>query len=326
MLPRRRQRRHKKTKLIIYIFLAIFLLLIGYVGYKAFMIISSAHKDMGTSSLRQFEVNPKEDPFSVLIAGIDLQDGVWRPDSLILLTLNPKTKTMKLVNIPRDTYCRIANTNEMTKINHSATAAIKRGLDPDKNVRETVQQLLDIPIDSYVRINFWGFIDLVDSLGGVDIDVKHPFSQKMLNSKTAHFHLGKMHVMGQEALAYVRMRYQDVSGDAGRNERQRQVLVNVFNELLTFNGFTKITALSDIVRDNVKHNVEISSIPQLMATYRLCRNNIEGFRIKTSGKKINGTWYEMLSEQERQRVSKLLQQHLEFMPKKHNMTNHWLRS
>lgn len=148
--------------------------------------------------------NPElgEDPISVLLVGMDSGNGrttgEQNTDALILLTLNPKTGSAKMLSIPRDTYSEQVG----TKIN----AAYGQG-----GIEATigaVQELLNVPVDYYALVNMTGLVNIVDSLGGIQVDNPLSFSNMGYSFPQGRITLHD----GQEAMAYIRMRYEDPEG------------------------------------------------------------------------------------------------------------------
>ncbi len=182
------------------------------------------------SKLRAEDVEITKTPFTVLIMGIedyatDGQNG--RTDSLMFATVDPKSKKVSLMSIPRDSRVTIAGKNRKDKIN----AAHAYG--GESMAIDTVENFLEVPVDHYVKIDFKGFKGIVDAVGGVTVDVPFDFWERSDTNydKKIHFKQGKHDLNGEEALAYVRMRKQDPNGDYGRAARQRQVLACCYTQI-----------------------------------------------------------------------------------------------
>ena len=163
------------------------------------------------------------EPFSVLVLGVDSEyDGLnanaaFNGDTLILATFNPKTFSATLLSIPRDTYVPIAcRGNAYAKINSSAAYGTSC-------VIETIEQLTDIKIDYYAKINFKGVVDLVEAVHGVTVEVQEPDylinhgfncggkvceqnSDRLWGNKTVYIDPGIQTLNGEQALAYARCR------------------------------------------------------------------------------------------------------------------------
>lgn len=281
--------------------------LIGSVGLYMFNSYSSLMEmysgfTRDKSKLRAKDVEITKEPFSVLIMGIedyatDGQNG--RTDSLMFATINPKTKNVSLMSIPRDSRVTIAGKNKKDKIN----AAHAYG--GEKMALDTVENFLEVPVDHYVKIDFKGFKGIVDAVGGITVDVPFNFEERsdIDYYKLIQFKQGQQELNGEEALAYVRMRKQDPNGDYGRAARQRQVLAAVVHKLNSASTVFKIKDLAEVVGKYVKTDIPVSDG---LALY----NKLSGFdpstiqTIKLEGedKKLNGIYYFIPNEMSVQNV------------------------
>jgi len=181
------------------------------------------------SDLRDEAVEPIHDNVSVLFIGVDESEerkdaGNSRSDALIVATLNNKAKTVKLVSIPRDSYVYIPDRKRKDKITHAHAFGGTRG------TIETVEGMLDIPIDYYVKMNFNAFIEVIDAFGGVDVEV--PYERLELDENdqyTIHLKPGMQHLDGKHTLALARTRKLD--SDVERGKRQQMILEAVGEDL-----------------------------------------------------------------------------------------------
>jgi polyisoprenyl-teichoic acid--peptidoglycan teichoic acid transferase len=267
---RKKKRRIRRGRWII-TFLV--LILLAGLSYFVFDILNSAknasskiYQKLDTSKMKKYreeEVEITKDPFTILLAGIENQDGgKGRSDVLMLLTVNPKTKQIYELSIPRDTRTYIPAADEKSKITHSYSYG---GIEATIGA---VNELLDVPIDYYITTNFEGFEDIVDTMGGVKVDVPFTFKAQLTHSlKWKTYHQGEMELNGNEALAYVRMRKSDPRGDFGRNERQKQVIKEIIDEGTSFSSITKIDNILDDLGDNVKTNIPPSKLASFMKLY-----------------------------------------------------------
>ena len=185
----------KLKKRVYFIIIGLILLLTG-VGYGAYLYfqadsaLTDAFESDGRekSSLRDQAVNPKLDNVSILLMGVDESDkrddmGPARTDALIFATLNKKTKSVKLVSIPRDSYVYIPEVGYETKINHAhAHGGTNATID-------TVENLFNLPVDYYVKLNFNAFIEVIDAINGIEMDVPYEFEEQDSNDKANAIHL-----------------------------------------------------------------------------------------------------------------------------------------
>lgn len=318
-----RVKKKSKKKWVLRVLTIVSLVLLGiglYFGSQIWGVFANSQHMIGKSNLREKEVEIQKEPFTVLLIGTDQRKSAskdWRADVLMVAAVNPKTNSVKILSIPRDTYVKIANTNGVkTKINAAAVYGYRNGVDPVQNIRETVENLLHIPIDHYALINFQGFEDIVDAVGGVEVNVQFPFMQRAIGGRKVYFEPGIQHLNGPEALAYVRMRKQDPKGDIGRNERQREVITKLVDKLASIDGVTKFSEITEAVGQNFKYSFEISKLPALINVYRnIPKENIETIELQVIPEKIPGQGDVLiLKQEERDRVRQILQQQIDFIP------------
>ena len=205
-----------------------------------------------------------------------------RSDVLIVITVNPKTDKISMVSLPRDSLVYIPDLDREAKINHSYA---KGGINYTIN---TVEELLDIPIDYYVSTDFEGFEDIVDTLGGIDVDVPFTFKAQLTKSlEWKTYTEGDMFLNGNEALAYVRMRKSDPQGDMGRNNRQRDVIKEIVDKGTSITSITKIDDMIEDVGNNVKSNIPPNSYLSFIKMYKSLNSvPIEQYKLEGSDEYI----------------------------------------
>ena len=186
-------------------------------------------------------------PFSILISGNDSfgsLDDTSRSDVDMLVTINPVTSTILMTSIPRDSYVEevcddyACNYGAYDKLTHT-------GLYGVDTTKDTVENLLGIDINYVFRVNFTSMIDIVDALGGIDIDVAEGMavSRFYTNSTLEGVHEGTNHLDGKRALAYSRERKAYIDGDVQRARNQQQVLQAMFKKATSPEIITKYTSL-----------------------------------------------------------------------------------
>lgn len=311
-------RRKKKKLRVMRLFVLLFVFcLIGGGSYFAYDILYNAKKASDSifqeldpkkvANYRDEDIKITKDPFTVLLVGVDNQGGGGRSDVLMLATVNPKTKEVYLLSIPRDTRTYLPEVGYETKINHSYSHG---GIEATINA---VSKLLDIPIDYYITTNFKGFEDIVDTLGGVTVDVPFTFKSQLTDSlKWKTFYKGKMELNGNEALAYVRMRKKDPKGDLGRNERQQQVIKAIVDKGTSFSSITKIDDVLEKLGENVKTNIPPSKFASFIKLYTELKNkNIKHLVLEGYDRYIDGVYYYVPSEESITEVSSILRSTLD---------------
>lgn len=303
-------KRKKRTWIKVLGILVVLLLLGG--GAYAYSIYHSLNKavdtmhtpierDMSSKRTKEVEFNDKE-PFSALLLGVDERENdKGRSDSMIVLTVNPEVKSVKMISIPRDTLTEIIGKGTKDKINHAyAFGGVEMSMD-------TVENLLDIPIDYYVQINMEGFEDIVNAVGGVTVNNDIDFSYDGFS-----FDEGKLDLNGKQALAFSRMRYEDPRGDFGRQLRQREVIQAVIREGASVSSLWNFDNIFDALGNNVKTNLKFEEMVDIQKNYKSASKDIEQVQIKDgSGTKIDGIYYYIIPDEELERIQSVLQEHLD---------------
>ena len=262
----------------------------------------SLERDVSEKREEKIDVS-KLQPFSVLVLGVDEREGdQGRSDTMIVMAVNPKLKTTKMVSIPRDTYTEIVGHGTDDKLNHAyAFGGIEMSMD-------SVESLMDIPIDYVAEVNMEGFQKVVDAVGGIKVNNDLEFTQDSL-----HFAKGEITLSGKEALSYVRMRKEDPDGDWGRQNRQRQVIQGVLSKGKSFNSLLNYRDVFNAIGDNIKTNMTFDEMVDVQKNYRNAADTIEQLHFEQgTGKRMNGgIWYYMMDDEELQTITAELKQHLE---------------
>lgn len=251
----------KRSLLGLLVILALFLI---FLGYKAFSNYRSTQKPIDITQIREQALNVKKaQPFTVLILGVDngvegrLTDG-GRSDTMILATVNPKQGRTSLLSIPRDSYTEIVGHGTQDKINHAyAFGGAKMSV-------ETVQKMLNVPIDYYVEVNMQGLKDVVNAVGGVEVVSPLTFEYDGAKFKKHK----RYHLKGWEALAFTRMRKEDPRGDYGRQERQRLVIEGLVKKLKHVSSVGRINSLLDVMGKNFRTNLTVTDLLNIQKHYQ----------------------------------------------------------
>ena len=310
-------------------FICLFILLSLILAYGAYVFIKvSGALDQSTvqldrednkSQLRDQAVTFSNDPVSILLMGIEDystngKDG--RADTLILTTLDPKTDEIHMVTIPRDTRIQLDNAGEFSgirKINSAYTYGSITGYGDVKLQLESVEKLLNVPIDYYVAMNFNGFRDIVDALGGVTIDIEEPFwENNFYNNEIIEFEQGKQRLSGEEALAFVRMRNRPIAASYTREERQGQFLKATIDQAISAGTLFKVGKITDVLGENIQANLSANEILALQKKYTESDGfSIQFLEIKGEDKRIDKSIYFVPEEDSLKAVSDELRQLLD---------------
>lgn len=300
-----------KKKILFWILGIIGVLVIagGVYAYTLYSNVSNAlnavHKplDRDKSDKRDKKVEISDNkPISILLMGVDQEDnGTGRSDSLMLFTLNPQKKSMKITSIPRDSYTEIVGKGKKDKINHAYAFG---GIDMSV---KTVENFLNVPVDHYIEVNMAGFKDIVDAVGGVDVNNDLEFT-----SRGSHFAKGNIHLNGETALKYTRMRYEDPRGDFGRQMRQRQVIQAVIKKGASVSSLASYGDVLKAIEKNVKTSLTQDQMFDIQKNYKDCMENSEEIQIPGDGHKAaDGIWYYYVPDAAKQDITNKLRTHLE---------------
>lgn len=238
-----------------------------------------------------------KDRLNILLLGLDQRDDeVGQPsrsDTIIVLTMDPVSKTAAMLSIPRDLMVPIPGIGE-NKINtaHFFGEVQREGYGPTL-ARRTIEQNFGIPIHYYARVNFRGFERLIDAIGGIDIDVPRPILDDEYpleggGVKRVYVPAGWQHMDGRTALEYARSRHAD--SDFGRNQRQQQVLVSAANRAFQLDMVPKLPGMLGILRESVTTDIPPTTI---LSIAQLARS-IGGRNISSAA--IDGTMFTVHSD------------------------------
>lgn len=178
-------------------------------------------------------------PINILLLGTDDradEQGPPRTDTIILLTLDPQTNTAGMLSLPRDLWVPIPGFDFNAKINTAyGLGETRTDAGGAQLVMDTVSQLIGRPIDYYVRINFHGFVQTIDLIGGIDVMVQKTIHDEEYPTadygyETFHLEAGQQHLDGATALKFARTRHGD--DDYGRARRQQEVIRAVVDKVL----------------------------------------------------------------------------------------------
>lgn len=315
---RNRPKKKKSAGKIVFSIILLLMLLLtaagGYVAWQVWSDLQSTTDEMyedledreehAARQSKPVDVDNGEDPFSVLLLGID-NDGdnveYGRSDTMMLVTVNPNTNKTSIVSIPRDTYTEIVGRGTKDKINH-AHAFGKASM-----AMNSVQNLFDVPVDYYLSVNMESMQQMVDAVGGITVVPPLTFSQgeyQFIEGESTHMN-------GAKALAYTRMRKKDPNGDYGRQLRQRQVIEGAMKSVASVDSIMNYRSILSTMGNTMKTNMSFEEMQDLFSNYRGAVNNIEQDQLSGSGTMMNGIYYEIIPDEEINRVQNHLKNELE---------------
>lgn len=209
------------------------------------------------TELEQEETNV-EDPFNIYISGIDVAGPITtnsRSDVNIIMTVNPNTKEILLTTTPRDYYVQIPEISgeNRDKLTHAGIYGVDRSMG-------TLENIYGIDISYYARVNFTSLIEIVDALGGVDVESEYAFTTLHGNYEIKK---GTNHMDGETALGFSRERYSFKDGDNQRGKNQEKVLTAILKKAMS----PAILKNADEILASVSDSVETNMTKQEMAKF-----------------------------------------------------------
>lgn len=238
-------------------------------------------------------------PMSILLMGVDTGNNerteTWagNSDSMLVMTINPKTKKTTITSLERDILTEIDYQGET--IQAKLNAAYQMG-GVDLAI-PTIEKMLNMKFDHYLLINMNGLAKLVDAVGGIDVENKLGFPITIQDQETDNqivIGTGKQHLNGEEALVYSRMRYQDPEGDYGRQKRQREVIQAIISKMISLDGLTNYSEILEAVSTNIQTDIPLNSSNMMnLLGYKSSLNNIEQFQLEGDDTTIAGISYQI---------------------------------
>lgn len=270
----RQSNKKKKQKIILMFLIPIFAVILVAMGYFAKLLattenaIEASYHEVERSE-PMAEVNPIEEPVSFLILGVDNDQadsrslGSARADSIIYATVNPITRKMEMVSIPRDTYVPIMQNGQVVQYNRINSAY---AVDEESTMIETVEEFLDVPIHYYATFNFDAFLEIIDALGGIEMDVPITFSEQNSSGEMSTIHLeeGYQTLNGEEALALARTR--KIDNDVERGHRQQLVIQAIMKKALSLGSIPRYTEIVETVGANMRTDMRLKDMTALAQT------------------------------------------------------------
>ena len=203
-----------------------------------------------------------EAPFNVYISGIDVYgeiDQESRSDVNIIATINPKTHKILLTTTPRDYYVTIPGVSggQRDKLTHAGIYGIDTSMATLENLYQT-----DIPF--FIRVNFTSVIEIVDAMGGVNVESDLAFTTGKESGAIVEIQEGTNHLNGQEALAFVRERKAFVDGDNQRGKNQQALLTALIKEVISPMIVLEANEIINCITGNAETNMSEAQIKSLL--------------------------------------------------------------
>lgn len=224
---------------------------------KDTILVNSYEYRLGRDSIVK-EVDVLKEPFTIYLSGIDVYGDVVtrsRSDMNLLLSVNPITNDVLTVSIPRDTYAPLGCENgELDKLTHAGLYGVTCSV-------KTLEKLLNIDINYYIRINFTGLVQIVDTLDGIDVLSHYDF----VTENGDVFIKGMNHVDGQKALAFARERDHVEYGDVARGLHHQELVKAIFEKATQTENIIKAPQITSLISQVVDTNLDDGSISKLIS-------------------------------------------------------------
>ncbi len=210
-----------------------------------------------------------EGQINVLLLGMrgnNMPGGGLLADTVMMVMIRPQENKVAILSIPRDLWVKHPEGSTQSKINSIHALYEERGENKGMEaMKQVVGEIIGLPIHYAIRIDFNGFKELVNTVGGVDVYLDQPFSEptQFEGEEALNFSLpaGKNHLDGQKALFFVRARY--ASSDFERARRQQQILLALKDKMLsigTLTDFGKVNNILNVLGEDVRTDMDISEM------------------------------------------------------------------
>ncbi|HEM2763244.1 TPA: LCP family protein [Streptococcus suis] len=201
------------------------------------------------------------DSFNIYISGIDAYgpiSTVSRSDVNIIMTVNRATHKILLTTTPRDSYVAIADggQNQYDKLTHAGIYGVNASV-------HTLENLYGIDISNYIRLNFTSFLQLIDLVGGIDVENTQEFTSLHGNY---YFPVGQVHLNAEQALGFVRERYSLEGGDNDRGQNQEKVIAALIKKLSSPDNLANYQAILTGLEGSIQTDLSLETIMGLVNT------------------------------------------------------------
>ena len=236
----------------------------AFEGYAQNTKVIYTHSIKSQIENQSVDVEVQDEAFSVYISGIDVFGAIEtnsRSDVNIIAVVNPKTHQILLVTTPRDYYVEIPGISggQKDKLTHAGIYGVDASM-------ATLEELYDTELEFYARVNFTSLIEIVDALGGVDVESEYAFTTSSDSGMVINVNQGTNHFNGEEALAFSRERQNVPGGDNQRGKDQQAVITAMIKKMVSPAILTGANGILNSVSGNVETNMSQSQIQELIKT------------------------------------------------------------
>lgn len=223
-------------------------------------------------------ISKKDGVYNIYISGIDVAGNiatVSRSDVNIIMTVNTKTKKILLTTTPRDTYLKIPGKgqDQYDKLTHAGMYGIQTSI-------ATLQDLYDMDIDYYVRLNFTSFINIINLVGNIEV-----YNDQAFKASHGGYHMpkGMITLDAKKALAFVTERFSLENGDYDRGKNQEKVIEAVIKKIANIGNITKINTILDGIASSIQTDVKMDEVMKLV---NKALEEKDGYEIKSQALEV----------------------------------------
>ena len=223
-------------------------------------------------------ISKKDGVYNIYISGIDVAGNiaaVSRSDVNIIMTVNTKTKKILLTTTPRDTYLKIPGKgqNQYDKLTHAGMYGIQTSI-------ATLENLYDMDIDYYVRLNFTSFINIINLVGNIQV-----YNDQEFRAFHGGYHMpkGMITLDAKKALSFVRERHHLENGDYDRGKNQEKVIEAVIKKIANIGNITKINTILDGIASSIQTDVKMDEVMKLV---NKALEEKDGYEIKSQALEV----------------------------------------
>ena len=223
-------------------------------------------------------ISKKDGVYNIYISGIDVAGNiatVSRSDVNIIMTVNTKTKKILLTTTPRDTYLKIPGRgqNQYDKLTHAGMYGIQTSI-------ATIQNLYDMDIDYYVRLNFTSFLNIINLVGNIEV-----YNDQAFKASHGGYHMpkGMITLDAKKALAFVTERFSLENGDYDRGKNQEKVIEAVIKKIANIGNITKINTILDGIASSIQTDVKMDEVMKLV---NKALEEKDGYEIKSQALEV----------------------------------------
>jgi LCP family protein required for cell wall assembly len=268
--------------------------------FNGFLNKITANHDIQSIEGPGFSKDYKQEPLSLVIIGKDSRQnlGLMNTDVIIVTVLDPHTKRVTMVSLPRDTGVRIPGYKGFHKINSVYSKGERERRNAENKgetftttgpslLKETLESIVGIPIKHYAMVDFEGFERIIDKLGGIEVDVEKSMKYNDPTDGTRiDLEPGVQSLSGEQALGYVRHRLDDrgskyYSTDFERGARQQIVIRAMVDKMKSFTGISNFFSVLDVAGDHVRTDLSKGQITGLIKDFKsIGSENITSLKIE----------------------------------------------